>query len=151
MIIAWTTYFMGDSNYFQQPTKDDNIKRNHVSRLFIEHSTSHSAYECVTSRIFSSDAHQIYQALKDRFNRPSWSSIVYHANILFKPSSDHSNDISTYAMSVTEAVQNLEHQLGRLNSEIITTLAIYFAVPLMHQLITPAINTLMATNPNIKV
>ncbi|MBW0563136.1 hypothetical protein O181_102851 [Austropuccinia psidii MF-1] len=49
MIITCTTYFMGDSDYFQQPTKDDNIKQNLVARLFIEHSTSHSAYECVTS------------------------------------------------------------------------------------------------------
>ncbi|MBW0538726.1 hypothetical protein O181_078441 [Austropuccinia psidii MF-1] len=151
MIIAWTTYFMGDSDYFHQPTKDENIQQNLVARLFIEHSTSHSAYECVTSQIFSSDARQIYQALKDRFNRPSWSLVVYHANVLFKPSSDHSNDINNYAMSVTEAVQNLENQLGRLDSDVITTLAIYFAVPSMHQLITPAINTLMATNPNIKV
>ncbi|MBW0552043.1 hypothetical protein O181_091758 [Austropuccinia psidii MF-1] len=54
-------------------------------------------------------------------------------------------------MSVTEAVQNLENQLGQIDSERITTLAIYFAAPSMHQLIIPAINTLMATNPNIKV
>ncbi|MBW0493488.1 hypothetical protein O181_033203 [Austropuccinia psidii MF-1] len=151
MIAAWTTYFMGHSDYFQQQTKDDNIKRNLFARLFIEHSVSHSAYEAITSQIFSSDACQIYQALKDRFNRPSLSSVVYHANILFKPSADHSSDINTYAMSVTEAVQNLENQLGRIDSEIITTLAIYFSVPSMHQFITPAINTLMATNPNLRV
>ncbi|MBW0540439.1 hypothetical protein O181_080154 [Austropuccinia psidii MF-1] len=54
-------------------------------------------------------------------------------------------------MTVTEAIQNLENQLGRIDSEILTTSAIYFAVPSMHQLITPAINTLMATNPNLKV
>ncbi|MBW0572637.1 hypothetical protein O181_112352 [Austropuccinia psidii MF-1] len=151
MIVVWTTYFMGDSDYFHQTNKDDNIKRNLVSRLFIEHSVSHNAYECVTSQIFTSDAHQIYHALKDRFNRPLWSLVVYHANILFKPLSDHSNDINNYAMSITEAVQNLENQLGQLDSEMITTLAIYFAVPSMHQLITPSINTLMATNPNLKV
>ncbi|MBW0494851.1 hypothetical protein O181_034566 [Austropuccinia psidii MF-1] len=28
MIIAWTTYFMGDSNSFQQPIADNNIKQN---------------------------------------------------------------------------------------------------------------------------
>ncbi|MBW0540750.1 hypothetical protein O181_080465 [Austropuccinia psidii MF-1] len=104
MIVAWTTYFMGDSEYFQQQNKDDNIKRNLVAQLFIENSVSHSAYEAVTSQIFSSDAHQIYQALKDRFNCPSWSYVVYHANILLKPLLDHLNDINTYAMSVTEAV-----------------------------------------------
>ncbi|MBW0536227.1 hypothetical protein O181_075942, partial [Austropuccinia psidii MF-1] len=56
-----------------------------------------------------------------------------------------------HAMTITEAIQNLENQLGRIDSETLTTLAIYFAVPSMHQLITPAINTLMATNPNLKV
>ncbi|MBW0513845.1 hypothetical protein O181_053560 [Austropuccinia psidii MF-1] len=54
-------------------------------------------------------------------------------------------------MTINEAVQNLEHQLGKLDSEVITTLAILFAIPSMHQHITPAINTLMATNPNLRV
>ncbi|MBW0533855.1 hypothetical protein O181_073570 [Austropuccinia psidii MF-1] len=34
---------------------------------------------------------------------------------------------------------------------MLTILEIYFSVPSMHQLITTTINTLMATNPNIKV
>ncbi|MBW0490657.1 hypothetical protein O181_030372 [Austropuccinia psidii MF-1] len=151
MIMAWTTYFMGDSDYFQQTTIDTNVKRNLVARLFIEHSVSSSVYECVTSQIFNSNARQIYQAIKDCFNRPSWSSVVYHANVIFKSSSDHSTNINEHAMLVTEAIQNLENQLGRIDSEMLTTLAIYYAVPLMHQLIIPAINTLMATNPEIKV
>ncbi|MBW0494713.1 hypothetical protein O181_034428 [Austropuccinia psidii MF-1] len=151
MITAWTTYFMGDHDYFQQTTVDDNVKRNLVSRLFIEHSVNSSAYDSVTSRIFDSNARRIYQALRDRFNRPSWSSVVYHANVIFNPSSDHSNNINNYAMSINEAVHNLENQLGRIDSEMITTLAIYFAVPSMHQLIIPALNTLMATNPGIRV
>ncbi|MBW0460299.1 hypothetical protein O181_000014 [Austropuccinia psidii MF-1] len=54
-------------------------------------------------------------------------------------------------MTITEAIQNLENQSGQINSEILTTLAIYFSVPSMHQLITPAITTLMETNPDIKV
>ncbi|MBW0536703.1 hypothetical protein O181_076418 [Austropuccinia psidii MF-1] len=151
MIIAWETYFMGDPDYFQQTSIDTNIKRNLVARIFIEHSVNNSAYESVTSRIFTSNARQIYQALKNRFNRPSWSSVVYHGNVLFKPSSDYSDDINEHAMLVTEAVQNLENQLGRVDSELLTTLAIYYAVSSMHQLIIPAINTLMATNPEIKV
>ncbi|MBW0539132.1 hypothetical protein O181_078847 [Austropuccinia psidii MF-1] len=151
MIMAWTTYFMGDSDYFQQTTTDNNIKRNLVARLFIEHSVHSSIYESVTSRISTSDACKIFQALKDRFNRPSWSSVVYHAGFIFCNSSDRSEDINSYAMVITEAIQNLENQLGQVDSEMLTTLAIYFAVPSMHQLIIPAINTLMATNPNIKV
>ncbi|MBW0469081.1 hypothetical protein O181_008796 [Austropuccinia psidii MF-1] len=61
MIMAWTTYFMGDPDYFQQTSVDKNIKQNLVARLFIEH----SAYESVTSQIFDSDACRIYQALKE--------------------------------------------------------------------------------------
>ncbi|MBW0548616.1 hypothetical protein O181_088331 [Austropuccinia psidii MF-1] len=88
MIITWTTYFIGDPNYFQQTTADDNIKRNLITRIFIEHSVDNAVYEAVTSRILNSDAHQIYQALKDRFNRPSWSSVVFHASSIFKNSLD---------------------------------------------------------------
>ncbi|MBW0540987.1 hypothetical protein O181_080702 [Austropuccinia psidii MF-1] len=129
MILCWTTYFMGDSDYFQQPNEDSNIKRNLVARLFIEHSVDQIAYEAVTSHIH----------------------VVFHANTIFQNRDDHVNDINVYAMTINEAVQNLENQLGRIDSEMITTLAIFFAVPSMHQHITPAINTLMATNPNLKV
>ncbi|MBW0535342.1 hypothetical protein O181_075057 [Austropuccinia psidii MF-1] len=94
MIMAWTTYFMGDPDYFQQTTVDTKIKRNLVAQIYIKHSVSNSAYESVMSRIFSSNACQIYQALKDHFNHPSWSSVVFHANFIFKSSLDHSNDIN---------------------------------------------------------
>ncbi|MBW0563193.1 hypothetical protein O181_102908 [Austropuccinia psidii MF-1] len=151
MIITWTTYFIGDPNYLQQTTTDRNIKRNLIACLFIEHSVNHAVYEAVTSHLLNSDAHQIYQALKDRFNRPSWSSAVFHASSIFKNSLDRLQKINEYAMSVNEAIQNLEHQLGPITSETIATLAIYFAVPSMHQLIMLAINTLMATNTDLKV
>ncbi|MBW0536231.1 hypothetical protein O181_075946 [Austropuccinia psidii MF-1] len=151
MLLSWTTYFMGDLDYFKQSIEDSNIKRNLVARLFIQHSVKKDAYEAVTSCIHGSDAHKIYQALKDRFNCLSWSSVVYHANTIFQNRNDHVNDINIYAMTINEAVQNLEHQLGRIDSEMITTLAIFFVVPSMHQHITPAINTLMATNPCLKV
>ncbi|MBW0516823.1 hypothetical protein O181_056538 [Austropuccinia psidii MF-1] len=97
-------YGMDDPDYFQQTTVDTNIKRNLVSQIFIEHSVRNSAYESVMLHIFSSNARQIYQALKDCFNHPSWSSVVYHANVLFTSSSDHSNDINEHAMLVTEVV-----------------------------------------------
>ncbi|MBW0461685.1 hypothetical protein O181_001400 [Austropuccinia psidii MF-1] len=151
MINAWTTYFMGDADYFHQTGVDGNVKRNLVARLFIEHSVNSGIYESITSRISVYDARKIFQALKDRFNRPSWSSVIYHAGIIFRNSSDRSDTIGDYAMTITEAVQNLENQVGQIDSEMLTTLAIYFAVPSMHQIITPAINTLMATNPNLKV
>ncbi|MBW0558716.1 hypothetical protein O181_098431 [Austropuccinia psidii MF-1] len=151
LILSWTTYFMGDPDYFQQPTKDQNIKRNIIALLFIQHSVDHFAYESVTSRILNSDARQIYQALKDRFNCPSWSSVVFHASTIFQNRSYQINNINNYANNVTEAIHNLENQLGTIDSDTLTTLDIFFAVPSMHQLITPAINSLMATNPNIKV
>ncbi|MBW0468954.1 hypothetical protein O181_008669 [Austropuccinia psidii MF-1] len=54
-------------------------------------------------------------------------------------------------MTINEVVQNLENKLGQIDSKMITTLATFFAVPSMHQNITPAINTLMETNPDLKV
>ncbi|MBW0588804.1 hypothetical protein O181_128519 [Austropuccinia psidii MF-1] len=116
MILCWTTYFMGDSDYFQQSTEDSNVKRNLVARLFIQQSIEHDAYEAITSCIHGSDACKIYQALKDRFNHPSWSSVVFHANTIFQNWDDHVHDINVYAMTVNEAVQNLENQLGKINS-----------------------------------
>ncbi|MBW0482568.1 hypothetical protein O181_022283 [Austropuccinia psidii MF-1] len=100
MLMSWTTYFMGDLDYFQQSAEDNNIKQKLVAKLFIQHSVEHDAYEAITSCVHGSDL------------------IVHH---------------------------------GKIDSEMITTLAIFFAVPSIHQHITPAINTLMATNPNLKV
>ncbi|MBW0494317.1 hypothetical protein O181_034032 [Austropuccinia psidii MF-1] len=143
-------YFMGDSDYFQHSTEDGNIKQNLVARIFIQRSVEHDSYEAITSCVHGSDARKIYQALKDRFNHPSWLSVVFHANIIFQKQDNHINDINVYAMTINEAVQNLENQIGKINSELITTLAIFFGVPSMQQHITPAINTLMANNLNRK-
>ncbi|MBW0506680.1 hypothetical protein O181_046395 [Austropuccinia psidii MF-1] len=84
MILSWTTYFIGDSDYFPQSTEDNNIKQNLVARLFIQHSVEHDAYEAITSCIHGSDAHKISEAFKDRFNHPSWSLVIFHANIIFQ-------------------------------------------------------------------
>ncbi|MBW0477566.1 hypothetical protein O181_017281 [Austropuccinia psidii MF-1] len=69
----------------------------------------------------------------------------------FQNHTDHLNDINTYAMTINEVVQNLENQLCKIDFKMITTLTIFFAVPSMHQHITPPINTLMATSPDLKV
>ncbi|MBW0474093.1 hypothetical protein O181_013808 [Austropuccinia psidii MF-1] len=125
---------------------NSNIKQNLVSQLFIEHSINTSVYESVTSHIFNSAACQIYQALKDRFSFTSLSLVVYHANIIFINSSDPLDNITDEAIAIAVAIQNLENQLGNIDSEMITTLDIYLAVPSMHRLITPAIDTFMVTN-----
>ncbi|MBW0535198.1 hypothetical protein O181_074913 [Austropuccinia psidii MF-1] len=151
MTLAWTTYFMGDPDYFQQEGTDSNIKRNLVALIFVQHSVDPHVYEAVTSRIVSSDARRVYQALQDQFNRPSWSAVIYHANQIFHNRSDQLHNINTFANSITEAIHNLEAQLGPIDSEMLTTLAIFFAVPSLQIHITPAINTLMTTKPNLKV
>ncbi|MBW0515134.1 hypothetical protein O181_054849 [Austropuccinia psidii MF-1] len=113
--------------------------------LWSQNIVEHDTYEAITSCVHGSDAHKLYQALKDRFNRPLWSSVILHANTIFQNRNDHVNDINVYAMTINVAVQNLENQLGKIDSEMITTLAIFFAFPSMHQHIT-----LMATDPNVK-
>ncbi|MBW0537605.1 hypothetical protein O181_077320 [Austropuccinia psidii MF-1] len=65
LILEWTTYFMGDPNYFEQTTTDTNLKRNIVALSFIQHSVNTRAYELVTSNISAYNAQIVYQAFKN--------------------------------------------------------------------------------------
>ncbi|MBW0584554.1 hypothetical protein O181_124269, partial [Austropuccinia psidii MF-1] len=151
LTLAWTTYFMGDPDYFEQTTTDTNVKRNIVALSFIQHSVNTRAYESVTSNINAYNACIVYKALKDRFNRPSWSSIILNANVIFQNNGDRLHDINNFSLKVNEAIRNLENLMGPMNGDTIATLAIFYAVPTMKHHITAAINTLMATNPNLAV
>ncbi|MBW0538414.1 hypothetical protein O181_078129 [Austropuccinia psidii MF-1] len=96
------------------------------------------------------DARTIYCAIKSRFNRPSWSSIAHNAKILFSLM-DCIDDIEIFSLSVYEAIQFIENQMGPLDGEKIATFAIFFSVPQLRDHITAAINTRLATNPHLKI
>ncbi|MBW0517031.1 hypothetical protein O181_056746 [Austropuccinia psidii MF-1] len=96
LVLAWTTYFMGDPDYFEQTTPDTNIKRNIMALSFIQHSLNTRAYEAVTSNINAYNARIVYKALKNRFNRPSWSLIILNANVIFQNNNDQLHEINNF-------------------------------------------------------
>ncbi|MBW0535806.1 hypothetical protein O181_075521 [Austropuccinia psidii MF-1] len=147
---AWKMYYNGDADYFEEDADDGNHLRNLVAISFIENSTDHNVFDSITSPMRNLNARQIYQAIKRRFNKPSWSSIVHHARTIFNVT-DQLDNIDQYAISVHNAIARIEHQIGKLNSENIATFAIYFSVPSLCDHITAALNTRLATNPHLKI
>ncbi|MBW0493092.1 hypothetical protein O181_032807 [Austropuccinia psidii MF-1] len=143
-------YYNGDADYFDQDTDDENHLRNLVAISFIENSTDHNVFDSITSPMRKLNARRIYQAMKKRFNKPSWLSIVHHARTIFN-TTDQLDNIDKYAISVHNAIAKIEHQIGKLDSENIATFAIYFSVPSLCDHITAALNTRLATNPHLKI
>ncbi|MBW0478111.1 hypothetical protein O181_017826 [Austropuccinia psidii MF-1] len=120
-------YYNGNTDYFDQDADDENHLRNLVAILFNENSTDHSVFDSITSPMQKLNARHIYQAMKKRFNKPSWSSIVHHARTIFN-TTDQLNNINKYAISFHDAIAKIEHQIGKLDSENIATFAIYFSI-----------------------
>ncbi|MBW0554503.1 hypothetical protein O181_094218 [Austropuccinia psidii MF-1] len=142
---------MGDPDYFEQTTPDNNVKQNIVALSFIQHSVNTRDYQSVTSNINAYNARVVYKALKNWFIRPSWSLIILNPNVIFNNNKDQLYDINNFSLKVNEAIWNLENIMGPVNGNTMETLAMFYAVPTMKHHITAAINTLMATNPNLAV
>ncbi|MBW0538418.1 hypothetical protein O181_078133, partial [Austropuccinia psidii MF-1] len=150
LINAWQTYFNGEPDYFEQEQRDQNHLRNLVAISFIEYSIQHNVYESITSQMRNLSARSIYQAIRSRFNKPSWSSIIHNAKTLFN-TTDQMDNINNFSLSVYEAIANIENQIGPLDGEKIATFSIFFAVPQLQDHITAALNTRLATNPHLKI
>ncbi|MBW0464739.1 hypothetical protein O181_004454 [Austropuccinia psidii MF-1] len=60
------------------------------------------------------DARTLYCTIKSCFNRPSWSSIAHNAKILFNLT-DHIDNIEIFSLSVYDAIQSIENQMGPLD------------------------------------
>ncbi|MBW0490169.1 hypothetical protein O181_029884 [Austropuccinia psidii MF-1] len=147
---AWQTYFNGEKDYFELEQSDPNHLRNLVAISFIEYSIQHDIFTTITSRMRNLSARSIYQAIRSRFNKPSWSSIIHNAKILFN-TTDQMENINKFSLSVYEAISNIENQIGPLDGEKIATFSIFFAVPQLRDHITAALNTRLATNPHLKI
>ncbi|MBW0549247.1 hypothetical protein O181_088962, partial [Austropuccinia psidii MF-1] len=150
LVNAWKTYYNGDPAYFEQEQPDSNHLRNLVAISFIEYSIQHHIFESITSPMRLLDARKIYQAIRSRFNKPSWSSIVHNARILFN-TSDCMDDINAFSLSVYDAITAIENQIGPLDGEKLATFSIFFAVPQLRDHITAALNTRLAINPHLKI
>ncbi|MBW0538646.1 hypothetical protein O181_078361 [Austropuccinia psidii MF-1] len=146
LVNAWRTYYNGDPHYFEQEQPDQNHLRNLVAISFIEYSIQHNVFESITSSMRMLSARTIYQAIRSRFNKPSWSAIIHNARVLFN-TSNCMEDIHAFSLSVYEAIMAIEHQIGPLDGEKIATFSIFFAVSQLRDHITAALNTRLATNP----
>ncbi|MBW0560505.1 hypothetical protein O181_100220 [Austropuccinia psidii MF-1] len=89
----------------------------------------------------------VYQAIKQRFSKASWSSIIHHAKLIFHPT-NHQHNITQHAINMGEAIGS---QLGPLDSSKISTLSLFFSLPHLHDGITSALDTCLAANPELTV
>ncbi|MBW0535088.1 hypothetical protein O181_074803 [Austropuccinia psidii MF-1] len=96
---------------------------------FLRHSIERPLFQSITSRIQMPNARTTFRALKDLFNKISWSSIVHYAN----------------------AIEAIENQIGPIDSNLFTTLTLYFSAPQFQTQITNALDTRLAANPSLTV
>ncbi|MBW0514024.1 hypothetical protein O181_053739 [Austropuccinia psidii MF-1] len=97
-------------------------------------SVERSLYDSVTATLIMPNGRTVYQAIKKRFSKTSWSSIVHHANLIFNPT-DHA----------------IESQLRPLDSSKIVTLSLFFSLPDLQEKITSALDTCLAANPDLTI
>ncbi|MBW0538076.1 hypothetical protein O181_077791 [Austropuccinia psidii MF-1] len=128
MLEAWVTVFIGDTTYFDEPSRDSDYRRNLIALAFIQHSVERALFDSITSQLFMPNARNVHQAIKNRFNQASWSSIIQHASIILNPS-NHSSDITQHALRLGEAVEAIENQIGTIDSNKIITLSLFFSLP----------------------
>ncbi|MBW0559712.1 hypothetical protein O181_099427 [Austropuccinia psidii MF-1] len=150
LVNTWADCFMGDIDYFDSSDRDNDYQRNLIAMSFLRHSVERPLFQSITSRIRMPNARTTFRALKDRFNKISWSSIVHHASICFNPT-DHSTDLTTHAIIVGEAIEAIENQIGPMDSNLFTTLTLYFSAPQFQEQITSALDTRLAANPSLSV
>ncbi|MBW0476962.1 hypothetical protein O181_016677 [Austropuccinia psidii MF-1] len=103
LINAWGTYYNEDTNYFEQYQPDQNHLQRLVAISFIKYSIQHHLFESITSNMRILNARTIYQAIRSRSNKPSWSSIIHNAKILFNKS-DCMEDINAFLLLIYEAI-----------------------------------------------
>ncbi|MBW0468886.1 hypothetical protein O181_008601 [Austropuccinia psidii MF-1] len=96
------------------------------------------------------NARNIYHALKIRFNRALWSSIIHHASVIFNPINQSSN-LTQHALRLSEAIDAVENQMGALDSNKIMALSLFFSMPHLRDQITSALDTRLAANSSITI
>ncbi|MBW0528772.1 hypothetical protein O181_068487 [Austropuccinia psidii MF-1] len=91
-----------------------------------------------------------YQALKKRFCKASWSSIIRHSEILFNPP-DRLNTLTSHAVALQHAINNIESQIGAINSKTILTLSLHFSAWKLHEPLLNALDSRKAINPSLEI
>ncbi|MBW0564532.1 hypothetical protein O181_104247 [Austropuccinia psidii MF-1] len=150
LLNTWADCFMGDMEYFNSTECDNDYQQNLIAMSFLRHSIERTLFQSITSRIRIPNERTCFRALKDRFNKISWSSIVHHATTCFNPT-DHSTNLTTHAINIGEAIEAIENQIGPMDSNSFTTLTLYFSAPQFQAQITNALDTRLAANPSLTV
>ncbi|MBW0538332.1 hypothetical protein O181_078047 [Austropuccinia psidii MF-1] len=150
LLSTWNNYFFDDPNYFDITTRDSDYRRNLVALTFIRNSVDRSLYKSITSALVTPNARTTFQALKKRFCKASWSSIIWHAEILFNPP-DRSTKLTSHAIALQHAINNIESQIGTMNSKTILTLSLFFSARQLHEPLLNALESRKAVNPSLVV
>ncbi|MBW0534653.1 hypothetical protein O181_074368 [Austropuccinia psidii MF-1] len=150
LIDTWSMCFIEDMGYFENQERDTDYRRNLIALSFIRNSVERSLYDSIIARMTMPNARTVYQAIKKRFSKASWSSIVHHANFIFN-SSDHQHDTAQHVIRLNEAIESIESQLGPLDSSKILTLSLFFSLPNLQAPITSALDTRLAANPGLQI
>ncbi|MBW0535509.1 hypothetical protein O181_075224 [Austropuccinia psidii MF-1] len=150
MISTWETCFIEDIKYFDSQERDLDYRRNLIALSFIQNSVERSLFDSIISWLSMPNARSVYQAIKKRFSKASWSSIVNHANVIFHPSTQSSN-LMKRVIDLGEAVAAIEGQIGPIDSNKIITLSLFFSIPHLHDQITAALDTRLAANPSLTI
>ncbi|MBW0480342.1 hypothetical protein O181_020057 [Austropuccinia psidii MF-1] len=80
---SWSMCFVEDINYFQKQEWDADYRRNLIALSFIRNNVDRPLYDSIIAGLPMPNARTVYQAVKRRFSKASWSSIVHHARLLF--------------------------------------------------------------------
>ncbi|MBW0531514.1 hypothetical protein O181_071229 [Austropuccinia psidii MF-1] len=115
------------------------------SRNLFDTCVDQPLYDSIIAWLTMPNARTVYQAIKRQFSKASWSSIIYHAKLIFHLKNHQ------HAINMGKAIEAIESQLGPLDSSGISTLSLFLSLPHLHDQITSALNTQLAANPELTV
>ncbi|MBW0523541.1 hypothetical protein O181_063256 [Austropuccinia psidii MF-1] len=150
MTDTWASCFFGDCDYFDTNKQDTDYRRNLVALSFIQNSIDRSLFQSIISQLYMPNAISIYQSLKKRFGKSSWSAIVQQARCIFVPT-DQSSNLINHSVNVQGALAALQSQVGTLTPENLLPIILYFSAPQLQGQITTALDTQKAINPSIEI
>ncbi|MBW0539585.1 hypothetical protein O181_079300 [Austropuccinia psidii MF-1] len=150
LLDTWIRYFDDDPSYFTSNEKDPIPLRNLISISFIRNSIDPTLFDSIRTRLPIATGRMIYQALKSRFSKTSWSAVVHQLNILIH-AGDQSLNMTNHAITIQNVVNNIKHQIGSIDENNLITMLYFLSAPQFKDQITTALDTRKATNPELKI
>ncbi|MBW0488050.1 hypothetical protein O181_027765 [Austropuccinia psidii MF-1] len=98
----------------------------------------------------SQSARLIYQAIRKRFTKASWSAVANQLNIL-QQAGDQSQNMTQFSVTLQSAINTIKNQLGPVTEDNLMAVLYYLYAPSYQQQITQALNTRKAAKPDIPI